>query len=295
MRLLDQIALGQIENGGPEAARLVQEAALRYIVDGSASRQCFDLIRADLGLLDPANALLRLPAELFWLEWLCEASPGVPANHRLGALVQGTPDGRSGVILPVWQRDQRQAVMSPVRISFDLDRPLVPPTGATSVRRLRHVSLPHLDGLFGHMLAEVDAERIDAWRRDDRCGFDAAVRAEAEAVWFNLPFVLSFALLLDSRNAVEQRPADLARLNRARLRRGRPRLLDHIEVRLRIGTAASAATASQESSGRGREAPRLHFVRGHSVRRGDKIFWRIPHLRGDADRPIRTKTVNVRS
>lgn len=293
MRLLDQIALGQIRQGAAEAARLVQEATLRYIVDGSASRQCFDLVRADLGMLDPANALLRLPAELFWLEWLCEASPGTPANHRLGALVQSRPDGRSGVILPFWQRDKCEAVMSPVRISFDLDQPVPPPPGSFASRRLKHVSLPHLDSLFAHMLAEVDVEWADACRRADPKGLPAAVRAEAEAVWFNLPFVLSFALLLDSRGAVEQRPADIARLNRARLKRGRPALLDHIEVSLRIGTAPQPS--EHQSSGRGREAPRLHFVRGHSVRRGDKIFWRIPHMRGDADRPIATKTVNVRS
>ena len=182
--------------------------------------------------------------------------------------------------------------MGRVRIAFDLDWPLSPPLGSVAARRLRHASLPHLDRLFGHMLAEADAGWVDACRKRDPRGVEAAVRAEAEAVWFNLPFVLAFALLLDSRDAVEQRPAELARLNRARLRRGRPALLDHVEVRLRLGGGARAMAARQGGAGV-REAPRLHIVRGHSVRRGDKTFWRAPHLRGDAFRPIRSKTVTV--
>jgi hypothetical protein len=44
--------------------------------------------------------------------------------------------------------------------------------------------------------------------------------------------------------------------------------------------------------GMGRRGRRLHHVRGHLVRRGNKIFWRIPHLRGSARAgSIRTRTV----
>jgi hypothetical protein len=31
-----------------------------------------------------------------------------------------------------------------------------------------------------------------------------------------------------------------------------------------------------------RRSPRLHHVRGHLVRRGSRLFWRVPHLRGSA-------------
>lgn len=36
----------------------------------------------------------------------------------------------------------------------------------------------------------------------------------------------------------------------------------------------------------GRRSPRLHHVRGHLVRRDNKVFWRIPHLRGNASRGV---------
>ena len=41
-----------------------------------------------------------------------------------------------------------------------------------------------------------------------------------------------------------------------------------------------------------RRASRLHHVRGHLVRRGGKIFWRVPHIRGSArSGVIRQRTV----
>jgi hypothetical protein len=46
------------------------------------------------------------------------------------------------------------------------------------------------------------------------------------------------------------------------------------------------------SSGIRRRASRLHLVRGHLVRRGSQIFWRVPHLRGSArSGEIHTRTV----
>jgi hypothetical protein len=38
----------------------------------------------------------------------------------------------------------------------------------------------------------------------------------------------------------------------------------------------------------------LHHVRGHIVRRGNKVFWRSPHLRGDARLGVvRSRTVQL--
>jgi hypothetical protein len=38
----------------------------------------------------------------------------------------------------------------------------------------------------------------------------------------------------------------------------------------------------------------LHHVRGHIARRGDKVFWRLPHLRGNARLGVvRSRTVQL--
>jgi hypothetical protein len=43
-----------------------------------------------------------------------------------------------------------------------------------------------------------------------------------------------------------------------------------------------------------RRGPRLHHVRGHIARRGDKVFWRLPHLRGSARLGVvRSRTVQL--
>jgi hypothetical protein len=41
-----------------------------------------------------------------------------------------------------------------------------------------------------------------------------------------------------------------------------------------------------------RRPPRLHHVRGHLVRREDRVFWRMAHLRGHAlEGLVRSRTV----
>jgi hypothetical protein len=91
-----------------------------------------------------------------------------------------------------------------------------------------------------------------------------------------------------------KRGSDLARLNLARERRGLPPLLEHVEVTASLAgrsAAGQAAAGSAPGSARGK---RLHHVRGHLVRRGDRVFWRAPHLRGKPELgEVKTRTVRV--
>jgi hypothetical protein len=79
-------------------------------------------------------------------------------------------------------------------------------------------------------------------------------------------------------------------INRKRQIHGRPPLLDHIEVRASLDAVQAADASAAEAAGR--QSPRLHHVRGHLVRREDRVFWRVPHLRGSAARGmVRSRTV----
>jgi hypothetical protein len=95
----------------------------------------------------------------------------------------------------------------------------------------------------------------------------------------DIPVVLVFLLLLAARPNLPRRPLMLERLNRARSTSGKPRLLDQIEV---FSPLLPEYRPFSGSSGIPRRASRLHHVRGHLVRRGSQIFWRVPHLRGSA-------------
>jgi hypothetical protein len=110
----------------------------------------------------------------------------------------------------------------------------------------------------------------------------------ATIAW-DAPFLLAFLLLLSAKDATRGVPVSRAAINRKRLTHGRAPLLDHIEV-----NASLDAVATAESSGdlSGRQSPRLHHVRGHLVRRENRVFWRVPHLRGSASRGmVRSRTV----
>jgi hypothetical protein len=96
--------------------------------------------------------------------------------------------------------------------------------------------------------------------------------------------------LLATRPGLSRRPLMLERLNRARSRSGKAPLLDHMEVFAPL--IPEYRPSSSITSGIGRRPPRLHHVRGHLVRHGSQLFWRVPHLRGSARAGVvRTRTV----
>jgi hypothetical protein len=102
--------------------------------------------------------------------------------------------------------------------------------------------------------------------------------------------VLAFFLLLVTRPGLPRRPLMLERLNRIRARVGKPALLDQMEVHSPI--MPEYQVAHDQASAGFRRRSRLHHVRGHLVRRGAKLFWRVPHLRGSATAGlIRARTV----
>jgi hypothetical protein len=106
----------------------------------------------------------------------------------------------------------------------------------------------------------------------------------------DIPVVLAFFLLLGTRPSLPRRPLMLERLNRARSKLGKARLLDQIEVFSPL--VPEYRPSSGGASSISRRASRLHHVRGHLVRRGSQIFWRVPHLRGSArSGVIHTRTV----
>jgi hypothetical protein len=102
--------------------------------------------------------------------------------------------------------------------------------------------------------------------------------------------MLTFFLLLATRPGLPRRPLMLERLNRARSKSGKAPLLAHLEV------FAPLIPEYPPSGGTGpgieRRPRRLHHVRGHLVRRGSQLFWRVPHLRGSCRAGVvRTRTV----
>lgn len=85
------------------------------------------------------------------------------------------------------------------------------------------------------------------------------------------------ALALVKTGAVETRPADLDKINRARRKARKPEILAHDVVDLDWSFAKRLAAA-----GMSRADIRAHLVSGHFKRRATGVFWWRPHVRGMA-------------
>ena len=239
----------------------------------------------------------------------CESGTGGcgPRLGRRGALIQSTKDGRRGVIRTFWSTGEANddVLASSMEAYFDLDteegeEPVAPDAQNQATLRV-------CDGASADAGASFTG-KVDVLRRCFRFRFErtwadyydkatvspvqkqALARHALGTIAIDIPVLLAFFLLMATRTGLPQRPQTLDRLNRSRAKSRKVPLLEHIEV------LSPMATHDESESIGGlnvfRRRPRLHHVRGHLVRRGNQLFWRVPHLRGNArSGTIRTRTV----
>lgn len=298
MRLLDQIAQARMpleivdDEGvlGFAAARdhaaALSASPIRFVMDEQAAGRCHALLETDKGMLAADNGFMRVPAPSFWLEWPCPPSPG--AGARTGLLVVADEGGRAGSISMFWEQEVGEPVPAQATVEFDLD-------GECASRASRGEGFalaPGLHPLSPNLLFRIDDAWLSYLRRSAGGSALASIRSIAASMMPGIEFLFVFSALLSERSDFDQREVSHEPLNRQRARRGKPALLDHVEVRLDL--AARARRVERHSIG-ARETARLHHVRGHLVRRDGALFWRRSHLRGDATAPVRSRTVAVTS
>ena len=297
-------------NNTADYAGLVVRCPLRYVLSDDLTRLCADLAYSKGARTVACADLLHAPAQSLWIEW-CNRPwmnalqeygfPLIPAGAqwvgRRGAWVQATADGRRGLVRTFWSASPADVLASSVEAYFDFD---------TEVGE----EPEPVDGKSGLAGRVFDSKRPDAdiLGRCFRFRYEqswSAYYGGAElstelrfALWrhalgtiaMDIPMLLAFFLLLATRNGLPQRPQAFERLNLRRRHSGKAPLLDHVEVTAPVlpeyRDYASAVPVA------GRRSPRLHHVRGHLVRRGSQIFWRVPHLRGSArSGVVRSRTV----
>jgi hypothetical protein len=319
MRLLDRVAhcrapfrlaLGhhpsaQFEVTGPSCyAARVAECPLRFVLCDDLTRVCAELAFADGARLAGCLDLLRVPARNLWIEWNDEVHQRViyetqsaadydsaSIGRRVGALLEGSPDGYRAVMRIFWAdsaNDEREVTLSPLETHIDLHGGF---SGASDIR-IDQPGDPAMSCLLDHMRFRFD----DAWAAYYQAAATNSrtqrevVHASLSAVARDPPLILAFLLLLSAKDATRSIQVSRAVINRKREIHGHPPLLDHIEVRASLNTVQETDSGGFEAAGR--RSPRLHHVRGHLVRRDDRVFWRVPHLRGSAARGIlRSRTV----
>jgi hypothetical protein len=300
--------------GPGDFAHVIAECPLRFVIADDLTRASAELAFADGDRLAGCLDLLRIPAPLLWVEWndaihqqvICECGI-VPqrdpdaCGRQVGVLLRASVDGRSALARTFWSTGmpdgQREAQMSPLETHIDLDGSFAPSVDPDAMLKGHYASVTHTDDAgVADLLERVRFQFDDKWLNYyDAAAPDAnerrsIARDSLAAVAHDIPVLLAFFLLLNARGATRPLPVARGILNRKRLERDRAPLLDHIEVHASL-PELSAAQEDGATVG-SRRSPRLHHVRGHLVRREDRVFWRTPHLRGNATQGVvRSRTV----
>ena len=328
MRLLDRVARcrapfalaldhhpsAAFEVTGPSVyAARVADCPLRFVLGDDLTRACAELAFADGARLAGCLDLLRVPARHLWIEWNDEVHKRViyetqsaaeydsaSIGRRVGVLMEGSPDGYRAVMRTFWAdaaNEDTEVTLSPLETHIDLRGEFSGSSDISGVLAGGFVRVDQPDDaamscLLDHMRFRFD----DAWAAYYQAAAtnsrtqSEVVHASLAAVARDTPLILAFLLLLSAKDATRSIPVSRAVINRKRELRGRAPLLDHIEVRASLDAIPEAGSGGFEAVGR--QSPRLHHVRGHLVRREDRVFWRVPHLRGSGVRGmVRSRTV----
>jgi hypothetical protein len=293
-------------------ADAVRTCPLRLVLADDLTRCTTQLAYAEGERLSGCLDLIHVPSQQLWLEWLEATRQStlreIPACgitscsnvRRAGCLIAADRVGRAGTMRTFWSTQNEQVYSAALLTDFDLDRVMRPALDIDAVfsGAAFGVVMPEeeaLDELLSHVCFRLDPAWANYYRAADLTESQQllVLREVLGAMAFDMPMILALFLLFAAKDGLQRRAADLERLNRARCRSGKRALLEHIEVRapIEVGYQCPAPLAA---NGNRRRGPRLHHVRGHIARRGDKVFWRLPHLRGSARLGVvRSRTVQL--
>jgi hypothetical protein len=286
--------------GAGTYASAVATSPLRLVLTEPLTRVCASLAYAEGDRLASCLDLVHVPATRLWVEWpdwprreVAAAAlghgggDGRGTGARAGVYLTADAAGRRGTARSFWASTDGDGEpwLAPLATDFDLDAGAERPGTVSDVFDGAAACVCADDPALAAVLSCLSFRFDSAWAEYYRAGCTSAtqrasvLRASLATVATDLPVVFALCLLLSSRLRLPERRPDLGRLNRRRRRDGRPALLDHVEVTAPVMSAYRVDGARDRDI---RRMPRLHHVRGHLVRRGSQVFWRVPHLRGRA-------------
>jgi hypothetical protein len=298
-------------NDATAFSRDIDRCATRYVLSDELTRLCTALAYSKGASTLACSDLLHVPAERVWVEWteapwrnelaLYGFKNPVDSGRlgRRGAFIQSTPQGRHGLLRTFWANGESElnVLSSSMEAYFDFDTRVGEDPEVFGRQQRSPISVSDSAVGDANILRRCFRFRFerswqDYYERAQLTSVQAAAlcRHALGTIAIDIPVVLAFFLLLATRPGLPRRPLMLERLNRARARSGKAALLEQIEVFAPLLPEYKSGCGGD--SGASRRSRRLHHVRGHLVRRGSKLFWRVPHLRGSARTgSVRTRTV----
>jgi hypothetical protein len=255
--------------------------------------------------------LVRVPSERLWVEWAeqprlealsdileVQIEPTVTGG-RAGVLISSDASGRAGTIRSFWSTPDGRAYCAALIADFDLNHPIRAWSSVAEVFNGESAGVsvseePAFDALLSHIRFRFDPAWLDHYRSATLSNDQqsAILLTALGSTAFIIPTLFASFLLLAAKGGAQQRVMNLDRLNRTRRHSGKTELLEHVEVFTSL--QAQRVGNRTNSDANTRIGRRLHHVRGHLARRGFNIFWRSPHLRGNARLGVvRSRTVKL--
>jgi hypothetical protein len=290
-------------------AQLLKKA-VRFEIAPGVGAMAHAIKDANASRTAAAMQFCRLPFPLVWFEWIGPAAAlGVhaakddadasrPVPDRMGVLIQAKDEALSaGIVAYAWSHKQTGAWVCPLATTFDWSAapgsvPTVIPDFQSAsefvdgMRRFRQYSKDRPDDLLA--LRGRHGVVPNPWTSSFFAGVikrdPSVARRLVEAAWQDIQgeqrFVEAILAVLNCRNLVDKTDEeDLAKLNKARKRAGKPALLQYRRVIVSLSRVTERKSkAGAQNTVRG--VP-LHIVRGHPKVRKTGIYWWSPFLRGD--------------
>src|SRR5271155_617813 len=238
-------------NGATAFSKDIERCATRYLLSDELTSLCTALAYSKGASTLACADLLHVPAERVWVEWT-EApwrnelsrygfkNPDDAARSgRRGVFIQSAPNGRHGLLRTFWANGDSELNVLPSSMESYFDFDTQEGDDPAVFDGQKRPSICVSDNRLG---------KADILRRCFRFRFERSWQdyydrgqlnsAQATAVThhalgtiaIDIPVVLAFFLLLATRPSLPRRPLVLERLNRARSKSGKARLLDQIEV-----------------------------------------------------------------
>lgn len=313
--LCDEVIAGKCPGSGCDISRMIPRIAkAQKFVLGPEFAAVADALSSDYTGLCKAFEHCRLPFPEMWIEVVAAERPNfahaslqIPQAQvrpkRVGFLLTATrPDLSAWKAHLFWSTDLGCSCAA-LAMKFDMTRPLtkintlptaeqerearskflllrkdieVHPGWNSATDTVRIAMLQHTDPVlpdYGVMIPPGDFTERELEK------FYGLVGELARSDWAGEPgFILAVIGLLCCRNAVETRAVDQARLNKARIKRGKRPLFEHKILKITHRRMTRPAGYGESP---GSYAPmREHFVSGHFKTRRTGIFFWHPHVRG---------------
>jgi hypothetical protein len=298
-------------SGAMDAAADLKRCPIRYVLDDALISLCTDLAYSNGTTVMECSDLIRVPAESIWVEWcnkpwlhalvrngLKEQAEDESTGGHYGMLISASSDGRQGAMRAFLSAGDRDldVLASAAEARFYLDDGAAVTFDEPDVLRVAERAMDPQGILSRCFHFQFEASWAQYYRGTvpSTSQQREILRQSIGVVALAVPVLLAFFLLLTNRAGLPQREGRLQRLNRDRMQRGRAPLADHIEVSAPLLPPYREAQVEASAAGT-RRHPRLHHVRGHLVRRNDRLIWRVPHLRGRSNAGVlKSRTVEWR-